>query len=355
MQIAYLVDDPLDEELPPTKVENNALVSVVQPVFDFIGSVPNYREYDISGLFLMFFTIFFAMIFGDGGYGSLIFLFALYSIISSAIRRRPVPQFLKLVLLLSGATVVWGFISGSWFGIDFNKLPQLLQNSVLPWISPKNPKATENAQVLCFVIGLVQLSIAHLKNIVRDFPSPKFIGQVGQLAMVNGMFYIVLYIIVSPERYPIPGWALILIGAGFAASFLFSSFDDSKHNFVKGLASGVLAQLQNIIPVLLGVVNVFGDILSYIRLWAVGLAGLAMSQTVNAMAGPVFGSFVKFLIAIPILFTGHGINIILSVLSVLVHGIRLNMLEFTSHLGMEWSGYGYSPFSDNISDKDSQV
>ena len=87
MQIAYLVDDPLDEELPPTKVENNALVSVVQPVFDFIGSVPNYREYDISGLFLMFFTIFFAMIFGDGGYGSLIFLFALYSIISSEIGR----------------------------------------------------------------------------------------------------------------------------------------------------------------------------------------------------------------------------------------------------------------------------
>ena len=327
----------------------------MRPVFDFIGSVPNYREYDISGLFLFFFVIFFAMIFGDGGYGSLLFLYSLYSIISLVIKKKPIPDILKLVTVLSGATIVWGFLSGSWFGISYEKLPQFLQGTVLPMIRPDNPQANENIKLLCFIIGLTQLSIAHIKNIFRDFPSPKFLGQVGQLGMLGGLFFLVLNLIVNTERYPIPSWALPLIGGGFALSFLFSSYDSSKSNFIKGLIAGIIEQLKNIISVFLGVVGVFGDIISYIRLWAVGLAGLAMSQTVNALAGPVLGSFIKFLVAVVILFMGHGINIILSVLSVLVHGIRLNMLEFSSHLGMEWSGYGYAPFSEANAEKDLHI
>jgi V/A-type H+-transporting ATPase subunit I len=74
-----LLDDPTDEELPPTKIENNAVVRMIAPVFDFLGTVPHYREYDISGWFLLFFTIFFAMIFGDGGYGSLLLLGGLFA------------------------------------------------------------------------------------------------------------------------------------------------------------------------------------------------------------------------------------------------------------------------------------
>ncbi|HON88497.1 MAG TPA: V-type ATPase 116kDa subunit family protein [Spirochaetales bacterium] len=353
--IAYVLDEPQAEELPPTKLENNAVVNMIRPVFDFIGSVPNYREYDISGLFLFFFTIFFAMIFGDGGYGSLLFLYSLYSIVTLVIKKKPVPDILKLISVLSGATIVWGFLSGSWFGINYEKLPPLLQSTVVSWIHPHNPQAEENIKVFCFIIGVIQLSIAHLKNILRDFPSPKFIGQLGQLGMLEGMFFVVLNLIVNPSRFPIPSWVLPAIGIGFLLSFLFSSFDDTKGNFIKGLLSGLMVQLQSIISVFLGVVNIFGDIISYIRLWAVGLAGLAMSQTVNALAGPVLGSLIKFLVAVVILFMGHGINIILSVLSVLVHGIRLNMLEFSSHLGMEWSGYGYSPFSEATAEKDVRI
>lgn len=353
--LAYVLDEPQDDELPPTKLENNAVVNMIRPVFDFIGSVPNYREYDISGLFLFFFTIFFAMIFGDGGYGSLLFLYSLYSIFSLVIKKKHVPDILKLVAVLSGATIVWGFLSGSWFGINYEKLPAFLQSTVVSWIHPHNPQAEENIKVFCFIIGVIQLTIAHLKNIVRDFPSPKFIGQLGQLGMLEGMFFVVLNLIVNPQRFPIPSWVLPAIGIGFLLSFLFSSYDDSKGNFIKALAAGLMVQLQSIISVFLGVVNIFGDIISYIRLWAVGLAGLAMSQTVNALAGPVLGSLIKFLVAVVILFMGHGINIILSVLSVLVHGIRLNMLEFSSHLGMEWSGYGYSPFSEATAEKDVHI
>ncbi|HAH61678.1 MAG TPA: ATPase, partial [Treponema sp.] len=96
------------------------------------------------------------------------------------------------------------------------------------------------------------------------------------------------------------------------------------------------------------VVNVFSDIVSYIRLWAVALAGSAISGTVNQMAGQMWGHAVLFLAFVVLLAFGHGLNIMLNVLSVIVHGVRLNTLEFSSHLGMAWSGYKYQPFSETV-------
>ena len=98
--------------------------------------------------------------------------------------------------------------------------------------------------------------------------------------------------------------------------------------------------------VLLGVVNVFSDIVSYIRLWAVGLAGAAISATVNEMAGPLLGHFLTFFFFVLLIVFGHGLNMVLNLLSVIVHGVRLNTLEFSSHLGMSWSGFKYSPFME---------
>jgi V/A-type H+-transporting ATPase subunit I len=120
--------------------------------------------------------------------------------------------------------------------------------------------------------------------------------------------------------------------------------------------------LKGIIPTFLGTVSVFADIVSYIRLWAVGLAGLAISQTVNGMAGemfgPVTGRIIAFIIGafmgVILIFVGHSINFLMSILSVIVHGIRLNMLEFSSHLGMEWSGYKYEPLSEPAGDSKTQ-
>ena len=97
---------------------------------------------------------------------------------------------------------------------------------------------------------------------------------------------------------------------------------------------------------MLGVVNVFSDIVSYIRLWAVGLAGAAISATVNELVSPLLGNFMFMVFAIILLVFGHGLNMILNVLSVIVHGIRLNTLEFSSHLDMSWSGHKFKPFEN---------
>ena len=349
---AIAIDDPADDELPPTKVENNAVVRMIQPVFDFLGTVPNYREYDTSLWFLGFFSLYFAMIFGDGGYGVILLCAALAMFFKSRKAKKPVPDFGRLLFVLSGMTILWGFVTSTWFAIPFESLPRILQNMSLTALNGSNPEAGTNTKIFCFIIGALQLSIAHIKNIKRDFPHLKFLAQVGSLSMVIGMLNAVLNLVIDASRFPLQGWALALIAGGFTMVFVFGNWDG---NLIKALLDG----LKGIIPSFLGVVSVFADIVSYIRLWAVGLAGLAISQTVNGMAvnllGPTGGGIVSFLIGglvgVILLFVGHAINLVMSVLSVLVHGIRLNILEFSSHLGMEWSGYKYEPLSETAEER----
>ena len=166
-----------------------------------------------------------------------------------------------------------------------------------------------------------------------------------------GMFYVVLSLVVNANVFsfglviagiPIGLVAVVFVAVGFVLNFVFGNYEGS-------IVKSIVASLADIVSMLLGVVNVFADIVSYIRLWAVALAGSAISATVNELAGPLFGRFVFILFAIFILVFGHGLNMILNVLSVIVHGIRLNTLEFSSHLDMSWSGHKFQPFKKEIS------
>lgn len=350
----FLSDEPGEEDAVPTKLENNKVVSLIYPVSDFLGTVPGYREYDISGWFLLFFSLFFGMIFGDGGYGLLITLISVFAIIKN--HKKNLQPFI-LLLILGLTTTLWGMLTCNWFGVPPQSLPESLKPLLLKldwnWISNASSlpedTVTQNLQIFCFTIALVQLAVAHIKGIVRNIRSLKCLGEAGSLFMLMGIYYLVLNMVVSSERFPfdlvlfegIKASSVMfpLIGVGFGLSFIFSNYEGS-------VLKSVLESLKNIISVLLGVVNVFSDIVSYIRLWAVGLAGAAIANTVNEMAGPILGGFVFFL-GILLLGFGHGLNMILNVLSVIVHGVRLNTLEFSSHLGMTWSGFKYKPFSED--------
>ena len=354
--------DPEAEDDPPTKLRNSKLVSLIYPLTDFLGTVPGYREFDISGWFLLFFTIFFGMIFGDGGYGMLLLAADIALIIKTKKEGKPVSAGLGLLFLLSIATVAWGTITCTWFGLRMQYIPQWLKNlSVHPLSNAftadydNAPLTTKmNLQIFCFVLAIIQLSIAHIKCIIRDCKTLKCIGDFGSLIMLWGMFYIVLMLVVSRNVFTIGDGihlgtvtllpkigtvSVSLVGAGFILSFIFANYEGS-------IGKSILESCKNIISVILGVVNVFSDIVSYIRLWAVALAGGAISDTVNTMAGPMLGHAALFLAFIILLVFGHGLNLILNVLSVIVHGVRLNTLEFSSHLGMAWSGYKYEPFSE---------
>ncbi|MBE6799074.1 MAG: ATPase [Ruminococcaceae bacterium] len=360
-----LVEEPSEEDNAPTKLKNNKFVSLIYPLTDFLGTVPGYFEYDISGWFLAFILIFFGIIFGDGGYGLLICAVASIPIIKSLITKKQISPIFLLVGLFGLSTVLWGTLTCTWFGLSPEQLPEWLKSLSIPvisnvyadklWSLPWTPDGVglttaQNLQIFCFSLALIQLTVAHIKGAVRNKSSIKMLGDIGSILQLLGIYYLVLSLVVNAEVFsfgliigsiPVGTVAIALIGIGFVLSFVFSNYEGS-------IIKSILSSLTNIVSVLLGVVNVFSDIVSYIRLWAVGLAGAAISATVNELAGPLLGNFMFMILAIVLLVFGHGLNMILNILSVIVHGIRLNTLEFSSHLDMSWSGHKFKPFKEQI-------
>ncbi len=360
-----LVEEPTEEDNVPTKLKNNRFVSLIYPLTDFLGTVPGYFEYDISGWFLGFILIFFGIIFGDGGYGLLISAVVAALIIKTRKAKKEIPPAFLLIGLFGLSTILWGTLTCTWFGLSPEQLPEWLQKLSIPvisnvyadkiWYPPWTNgeyglTTAQNLQIFCFSLALVQLTVAHIKVAARNRKSIKIFGDIGSIMQLIGIFYVVLSFVVNAEVFsfglvlggvPVGTVALALVIAGFVMSFVFSNYEG---NIIKS----ILASLKNIVSVLLGVVNVFSDIVSYIRLWAVGLAGAAISATVNELAGPLLGNFLFMILAIVLLVFGHGLNMILNVLSVIVHGIRLNTLEFSSHLDMSWSGHKFKPFEEQI-------
>ena len=357
------VEEPKQEDNTPTKLKNNKFVSLIYPLTDFLGTVPGYFEYDISGWFLAFILLFFGIIFGDGGYGLFILAVVLVPIIKSLVKKQPISPVFLLIGLFGLSTVVWGTLTCTWFGLSPDQLPFWLKNLSVPvisnvyadkiWLLPWTADGVglttaQNLQIFCFSLALVQLSVAHIKCAIRNRKSLKILGDIGSILQLIGIYYLVLSFVVNASVFtfdlllfglPIGVVSIACIGLGFVLSFTFANYDGS-------VIKSLLTSMKNIVSVLLGVVNVFSDIVSYIRLWAVGLAGAAIATTVNELASPLLGNFLFMIIAIVLLVFGHGLNMILNVLSVIVHGIRLNTLEFSSHLDMSWSGRKFKPFSE---------
>ncbi|GMO25688.1 MAG: V-type ATP synthase subunit I [Termitinemataceae bacterium] len=360
---AFIADDPAeDDENVPTLLKNGKFASLIYPLTGFLDMMPGYREVDISGLFLFFFTIFFGMLFGDAVYGIFLFLIAVIGIAKTS--KTSVPQFFKMMLLLSISNIAWGVLTCTWLSMPTEKLPQVLRDISFGMISTAKGASPVDVKnhliVFCFCLALVQLSIAHITGICRRIKSLRLFADFASLLMVIGMWDVVLWLVVGKEfevcQYLNEGWgimqALYVLAAGFGLNFIFASYDGTvSKNIFKNIGISILTSIKNIISVVLGITNVFSDIMSYIRLWAVGLAGASIAGMVNNMAsgmlggtaGPVVAQLLMFAGVVLMCF-GHSFNVVLNVLAVLVHGVRLNTLEFSGHLGLTWSGFAYKPF-----------
>jgi V/A-type H+-transporting ATPase subunit I len=335
-----LIQDPAPDDTVPTRVKNAKPVGIIEPVFDLMGTTPGYREIDISFWFLVFFTVFFAMIIGDGGYGLVILGLSVFAMLRGKRKTGSVSKGPVLLTVLSAATVVWGAITGTWFGYQpIGELP-FFSAMTIEAISSFNPRSRETIQWVCFVLATTHLSIAHFWNFVRGLkegsPRIKAFADLGWLSMMIGLYHLVLTVVLSE---PLAQFSLYLIGAGIVFVLLFSEQRPGE-NFFKGVGLG----LANFFPTALDSISAFSDLISYIRLFAVGLATVEIAKSFNTMAAGVADGVFGIAAAVVILFLGHTLNLIMGALSVVVHGIRLNMLEFSRHMGMEWSGIPYRPF-----------
>jgi V/A-type H+-transporting ATPase subunit I len=333
-----LINDPNDEDDVPTLTENPKWVRIIQPVFDMLGTIPGYNEFDISSLFLIFLTIFFAMIIGDAGYGFIFLGIALFA--GSKQKDTASREPLILMFVMSGATILWGAVTGTWFGSETLTNLSFLKLFKIEAISSFNENNSELIKKITFIIGTIHLSIAHIKKFIKEFPALKAFSQIGWLGIVGGLFFLVLNLVLDPQKYPLSPVHLALILGGIVMVVI---FEEQDRNFIKGVLKGLMS-----LPLkFLDCVSAFSDIISYIRLFAVGLATVEIAKSFNLMAEKMADGPTGIIMAVFLLLVGHSLNIAMSALSVVVHGIRLKMLEFSGHLGMEWKGHDYKPFSNS--------
>jgi V/A-type H+-transporting ATPase subunit I len=337
-----LLQEPAAGDEVPTIVRNRRWIEIISPVFQLLGTVPGYREIDISFFFLLFFAFFFAVIIGDAGYGLVLLSGTLFFMRRSRRPGRQTPNALLLMLVLSLSTVVWGALTGTWFGSVTLAAQPWLSWMTVPAIASFNPRSSEVVKYICFVTGTIHITIAHLWNFIRQSREKPFIrslAQLGWLFLVLGLYYLVLSVVLSSERFPLPAFATWLIGAGLAMIIVFSR---QEGRFFHGIVMGI----ANLLTTFLNGISAFSDIISYIRLFAVGLATVEIAKSFNAMAAGMAHGVVGIVLASIVLLLGHSLNLAMGALSVVVHGVRLNMLEFSGHLGMEWTGNPYNPFKE---------
>lgn len=341
---AYAIDDVADDdEKVPTRVKYNKVSKLIKPVYDILGILPGYRESDISLWFFLFFTLFFAMIIGDAGYGCLILIATIAYVVKTKTRNTAT----FLLFILSTGTIVWGAMTGTWFGLEKAMDVPFLKALVVPAFSnyPELFGLTATVQQntvmkFSFSIGAIQMSLGTLIAIKKKISEKNrtWVADFGWLIAVCAMYMLALYLIIG-ENIPIkPVFALI--GAAFVLVVIFGEMTPDRT-----VGQGLKAGLGSAFTQFLNTISCFGNVMSYIRLFAVGMAGLAISQSFNDIAASLGGPFVIF--AVVIVIFGHALNIVMCFLSVAVHGVRLNVLEFSGQVGLEWSGIPYEPFKEN--------
>lgn len=341
---AYAVDDPAEDDPVPTKVKYNKVTGMMKPLFDMLGTVPGYREYDISMWFLLFLSLFFAMIIGDAAYG---FIFLALGVLLN-IKMKKMTNANMLLYVMSVATIIWGALTGTWFGAEGAMKVPFLKALVIPSIAnyPQyfnvDANAAQNSVMkFCFSVGTIQLSLGCLMNVVRKWKerSLAFVADFAWLAIIIAIYQLALMLVIG-ESVNIK-MIFGIVGIGFVLVLLFGGQEAGK-----SFGAGVKAGLAGAFTTFLDTISAFGNVMSYIRLFAVGMASLAIAQSFNGMASPMLKGL-AFPAGMLILLIGHGLNIIMGLLSVVVHGVRLNLLEFSGQLGMEWAGIPYEPFKKN--------
>ena len=312
-------------------------------MFDILGILPGYRETDISLWFLLFFTLFFAMIIGDAAYGLLI----VAGTIGYAVKTKKNNTATYLLFVLSIATIIWGAITGTWFGMESAMKVPFLRALVIPSFAnyPEYFGVTAQAQQnmimkFSFSIGAIQMALGSLLAVKKKIAEKNlsWVADLGWLIAVVSMYLLSLYLVIG-ENIPVkPVFALI--GVAFVLVVLFGGMSPDKT-----IGQGIKAGLADAFTVFLNTISCFGNVMSYIRLFAVGMAGLAISQSFNGIAAGFHGPLM--ILGVAVVLIGHGLNIIMCFLSVVVHGVRLNVLEFSGQAGLEWTGIAYEPFKEN--------
>ena len=342
--VVYIKRDPVEEDLTPVKLKNNRFARI----FELIGglyALPKYGTLDLTPFFAPFYMLFFAICLNDAGYGAIIFLAGLALFFKGGQKMRQASLF---TLFCGGATVLFGLYTGSLFGMS---IPQMLGPNVsLPFLDFQKDFFT-----WALALGVFQIVFGMLLNIcfkARYFGISTVLGSLGWFIIVlSGCLAAGLPMLI--EGCEIPGFTTssvafyVALGIG-AVLMLF--LNNIHRNPIVNFATGLWDTYNNISGML-------SDVLSYIRLFAIGLSGGVLAQVFNSLALGMTGldagieSFsvgvvVQIIAASAILLIGHGINLFMSTISSFVHPMRLTFVEFYKNAGFEMSSRQFEPLQN---------
>ena len=319
------------EDNPPIKLKNNKFVRQFELLTDMYGR-PDYNEFDPTPYISVFFLLFFAMCMGDAGYGLLL-------IIGGILLRKvgSMKNLAPLVTILGVGTFVVGIVMHTFFGVDISALPW-----VPSWLKAVMITGTiagfEAQMVLALVIGVVHLCLAMVVKTVYATRNRGFLGSLGvwgwTLLIVGGVIVgaLALFSILPPE---VTKWTVIALGVLSALGIFL--FNDIHRNPLKNIGSGLWETYNT-------VTGLLGDVLSYLRLYALGLAGGMLGKAFNDIATMTLGDggfgWIPFIV---ILLLGHTLNLSMCCLGAFVHPLRLNFLEFFKNSGYDGKGRKYDP------------
>ncbi|MFI3296925.1 MAG: V-type ATPase 116kDa subunit family protein [bacterium] len=340
--IYYIESEPTEEDKVPVKLRNNAFTRLFEPLTGMYGT-PVYQEYDPTPILAPFFLLFFAMCMGDGGYGLLLILFGL-AVKFNKINIEMFSGLGNIITVLGVGTTIVGFFLGTAFGIDMynaSYIPEALKSCMI-----KGEVAGYDIQmILAIAIGIFHICLAITIKAVgytKRFGFKANISTWGWLLLIVGGLVTSVMMLGNVIPTEVANIALIAIGAISALGIYI--FNDPKRNVFVNIGAG-LWDTYNMATGLLG------DVLSYIRLYALGLAGGMLGGAFNNLGAMILGdepSIIMWLPYILILIFGHTLNLVMSSLGAFVHPLRLTFVEYFKNSGYEGKGEKYSPLSNEV-------
>ena len=327
--VFYVADKAVVEDNPPVKLKNNKYVSMFEMLTDMYGR-PKYNEFDPTVFISVFFMLFFAFCMGDAGYG-------LVLILASLGLKKVLGKIAPLGITLGIATTIIGLLFHTFFSTDmltWTWIPDAVKKCMLP----STIAGFDGTMVLALLVGIVHICLA---LIVKTYQSTKVKGFANSLGTWGWTLLIVGGVIVGGLALmgvmdkAVTKWVIIGIGVLSALGIFF--LNDLHRNPLLNFGSGLWETYNT-------ATGLLGDVLSYLRLYALGLAGAKLGEAFNAIGLQALGDGgARWIAFILIVVIGHTLNVAMCVLGAFVHPLRLNFLEFFKNSGYEGSGRNYNP------------
>lgn len=321
------------EEDPPIKLKNTRFVRMYETFTDMYGR-PAYDGFDPTPFISVFFMLFFAFCMGDAGYGMLLVAIGMLLRKTGAFSK-----FSPLVTTLGIATMVIGFLFHTFFSMDISGWECF--SGIKGVFLPSKIMGYDGTMTLSLIVGVVHISIAMVIKTVMATRNKGFLNSLGTwgwtLLIVGGVAVGGLALTGVLDK-SLTRWVIIALGSLSAIGIFF--LNDLHRNPLLNIGSGLWETYNT-------ATGLLGDVLSYLRLYALGLAGGMLGLAFNDIGMMIAGDGSNALMWIPavvVLLIGHTLNIAMAALGAFVHPLRLNFLEFFKNSGYEASGRPFRPF-----------